>query len=255
MTLPTPYYQSKDGSVVIYHGDALALLPELPRRSVDAVVTDPPYGMGYVGSPGTSNLKNLGPNAHYKGRRPLRTRETVVGDDLPFDPAPFLLWPCVFTGAQHFYDRLPPGGSLHSWDKRGEYKRLTFADADIIWCSRKINCQTYRCVWRGLCRHIEWDERIEHPTQKPITLMEWMIELVGGDSICDPFLGSGTTAVACIKTGRKCIGIEISEQYAAIAARRCEQAFAEQGLFRQEASTERSRLFALHRTIARGKHP
>lgn len=222
----TPYWTSKCGRWTVYHGDCLEILPTLEAGSVDCIVSDVPYGMSYVGSPGTSNLKNLGPNAHYKGKRPLRTRETVAGDDSPFDPSPWLRWPCVFSGAQHFYDRLPAGGSLHCWDKRGEYQRISFADGDMIWCSRKTNVQVFRCVWRGLCRHTEHDQRIEHPTQKPIAVVEWMMDLVGAEAdalVCDPYLGSGTTLVACVKTGRRGIGIEIDEKYAEIAVRRIEK--------------------------------
>lgn len=218
-----PYWRSDCGSYTIYCGDCREVLPTIPKGSVDCIVSDVPYGMGYVGSPGTSNLKNIGPNAHYKGRRPLRTRETVAGDDSPFDPLPWLQWPCVFSGAQHFYDRLPAGGSLHCWDKRGEYERISFADGDMIWCSRKTNVQVFRCVWRGLCRHTEHDQRIEHPTQKPIVVVEWMMELVGsahGDLVLDPFMGSGTTGVACARLGRRFIGVEIEERYCEIAKRR-----------------------------------
>jgi site-specific DNA-methyltransferase (adenine-specific)/modification methylase len=211
----------------VIHGDCLDVLKTLDTGSVDAVVTDPPYGMAYVGSPGTSNLKNLGPDAFYKGKRQLRTRETVLGDDAPFDPSVWSRWLCVFTGAQHFYDRLPAGGSLHCWDKRGDYERISFADGDMIWCSRKMNVQVFRCVWRGLCRHVEYDQRIEHPTQKPVAVMRWMLDLLevpDGATVLDPYMGSGTTGVACMQTGRNFIGIEISEDYVNIARRRISEA-------------------------------
>ena len=217
-----PYYQSD--RVTLYHGDCLAILPTLGAGSVDAVVTDPPYGMKYVGHSG-------GGRTCHSGKKFNRTSDhikaTILGDDKPFDPLPWLLWPCVFSGANWFYDRLPPGGSLHSWDKRGEYKRFSFADADIIWCSRRVKSQTFRLVWRGICRHAENNNKIVHPTQKPVALTEWMIGLSGVDSdatILDPFMGSGTTGVACIKTGRRFIGIEIDEKYCEVAAKRIQDA-------------------------------
>lgn len=218
-----PYYD--EGGITIYHGDCREVLPVV-AHSVGGVVSDPPYGIAYVGSPGTSNRKNLGPNAHYKGRRPLRTRETVANDDVDFDPAPYLQWPCAFTGAQHFYDRLPAGGSLHSWDKRGDYKRLTFADADFVWVSRKMNAQTFRLVWRGLCRHAEHDQRIEHPTQKPVALMQWIIGLLALPPtalLLDPYMGVGTTLVAAKMMGFPAIGIEMREDYCATAVKRLGQ--------------------------------
>lgn len=208
----------------VIHGDCREVLPTL--SGIDYVVTDPPYGISYVGSPGTSNLKNLGPNAHYKGKRTLRTRETVKGDGEPFDPTPWLQWPCAFWGAQHFYNRLPAGGSLHSWDKRGDHKRITFADADFVWISNKRNAQTFRLVWRGLCRHSEHDQRIEHPTQKPVAVMDWVLDLLDipkGATVLDPYCGSGSTGVACVQTGRRFIGIETNPEYCKVAERRiCE---------------------------------
>jgi site-specific DNA-methyltransferase (adenine-specific) len=203
-------------SVSIIRGDCRDVLPV----ACDAVVTDPPYGCRYVGSPGTSHRTGI----HSKGHG-QRTRETVRGDDVDFDPAPFCAWPCVMSGAQHYYARIPHGGSLHSWDKRGDYKRTTFADADIIWCSRKMNAQTFRLVWRGLCRHAEQDEAIIHPTQKPVAVMEWMLDLIPvakGATVLDPYMGSGTTGIACIRTGRKFIGIEIDAGHFATARTRLE---------------------------------
>jgi len=66
-----------------------------------------------------------------------------------------------------------------------------------------------------------------HPTQKPVTLMEWCMEMAKvpkGATVLDPFMGSGTTGVACVKTGRNFIGIEIDETYFKIAQKRIEDA-------------------------------
>lgn len=74
-------------------------------------------------------------------------------------------------------------------------------------------------------------ERVEHPTQKPIALMKWCIEILSVESVFDPFMGSGTTGVACMQLGRNFIGCEIDPNYFAIAERRIEQASRQQGLF------------------------
>lgn len=210
--------------IALYCGDCLEILPELEPGSIDAVVTDPPYGMRYVGHSGGGNsIHSHSGSGHSSGHIKAR----VLGDDIDFDPSPWTRWPCVLTGANWFYDKLPAGGSLHSWDKRGEYRRTSFADADIVWCSRRIQSQTFRLVWRGLCRHAENTERILHPTQKPVSLMQWMIEMVSscGCTILDPFLGSGTTAIAAIRTGRRCISIEKEPRYFDIAVKRIEAEF------------------------------
>ena len=236
MTTPTPYYQSE--RVTLYCGDCLSILPHL--SGVDAVVSDVPYGMSYVGSPGTSNGSSI-----HCSPKTLRTRETVVGDTGEFDPTPWLRWPVAFSGAQHYYHTLPAGGSLHSWDKRGDYKRTTFADADFIWCSRKMNAQTFRLVWRGLCRHAENTDRIEHPTQKPVSLMEWIISLLSlsNATILDPYMGSGSTGVAAINTGHKFIGCELVEGYCAIAKRRIQEAEQAFALFEPAKPEQQSEMF------------
>lgn len=149
----------------------------------------------------------------------MRTGETVIGDQEDFDPSFLLRWPAVMSGAQHYYDRLPSGGGLHCWDKRGYYERNSFSDADVIWCSKKSNSQVFRLVWRGICRHSENTEKIVHPTQKPVLLMIWMMSLLGvpdklNDAVVlDPFMGSGTTGVACARVGARFVGIELLDEY------------------------------------------
>ncbi len=200
----------------VIQGDCRDILPTL--AGVDAVVTDPPYGQKYIGSPTRGGA--------YKGTN-NRVYASVAGDDVDFDPTPWLAWPCAFTGAAWFYSRLPQSGSLHSWDKRGEYKPMTFADADICWVSRKIGTRTFRCLWRGICRHTEIRDKFVHPTQKPVELMKWLLDLLDvpkGATVLDPFCGSGTTGVACVQTGRKFIGIELDPGYCEIARRRAADA-------------------------------
>jgi site-specific DNA-methyltransferase (adenine-specific) len=202
---------------VVHAGDCLALLPTIGE--VSAVVTDPPYGIKY----------RYGPSS----RAGLCTTwkppsKPIVGDDRPFDPSPWLAFPLVaFTGAQHFYDRLPAGGSLHCWDKRGNYKPLDQADCDMVWLNHKRTSRLLHLAWRGICRHSENRSRIEHPTQKPVELMKWVIGLLGvpaGGTILDPYCGSGTTGVAAVQLGYRFIGVELDPGYADIARRRLAEA-------------------------------
>jgi site-specific DNA-methyltransferase (adenine-specific) len=213
----TPVYE-RDG-VRLYAGDCRDVMPTLVDEEIGAVVTDPPYGISYVGSTGSKNSIST------TGKRFTRS---IEGDDQPFDPSPWLDFPLVaFTGAQYFYDRLPPGGSLHVWNKRGHYRPLDHGDGDVIWINRASACRVFDLVWRGICRHAEHDQKIVHPTQKPVALMAWMLEMLGvpeGATVLDPFAGSASTLVACLKTGRKGIGIEIDDRYIAPAIRRLEGA-------------------------------
>jgi site-specific DNA-methyltransferase (adenine-specific) len=208
------------GEVIeVIHGDCLEVMKTLDAGSIDAVVTDPPYGIGYKSGPISRNSIST---------TQKRFSITIEGDENPFDPTPWLSIPMVaFTGAQYIYDRLPSGGSIHCWDKRGDYKPLDQADADMIWISRPCASRVFHLAWRGICRHAEHDRRIEHPTQKPIALMKWIMELLGvpvGSTVLDPFAGSGTTGVACMKTGRRCILIEKDERYLPVIHRRLKEA-------------------------------
>lgn len=205
-----PYYEH--AGITIYHGDCREVLPHV---KADVLVTDPPYGIAYCGG-GGGNL------IHSKR---TRKSERITGDDEPFDPAPFLRFERVaLFGAQHYYDRLPPGGTFHVWDKRGDYLPVHTADVDMVWINRKEVARKFRLVWRGLCREAEHDQRIEHPTQKPVRVMDWVLRLLGSDGmVLDPFMGSGTTLVAAKNLGRQAIGIEIEERYCEIAAKRLAQ--------------------------------
>lgn len=179
--------------VELHCGDCLDILPTLADGSVDAVLTDPPYGIRYKSG-------KISPNSI--SRTGKRFSVIIRGDDRPFDPGPWLEFPSVaFTGAQYFYGRLPDGGSLHCWDKRGNYKPLDQADADVIWCSKSGASRVFHLAWRGICRHAENSDRFEHPNQKPISLIRWIIGLMKlkpGATILDPYMGSGSTGVAAI---------------------------------------------------------
>ncbi|MGI8475243.1 MAG: DNA-methyltransferase [Thermomicrobiales bacterium] len=209
----TPYYE-QDG-ITIFNADCRDVLPTLAAGSVDLVLTDPPYGISYRGGVGGNLI-------HSKKHR---KQERVVGDDEPFDPTPLLAFPNVaMFGAQHYGSRLPDGGTLHVWDKRGDYKPVHTSDFDTVWINRKEPGRILRCVWRGICRETEAQQKIVHPTQKPILVVSWILAMFpSATAILDPYMGSGTTLVAARQAGLRAIGIEIEEKYAEIAAKRLQQ--------------------------------
>lgn len=234
--LPKPYWQSSDGAIVLYHGDCLELLPLIEKGSVDAVITDPPYGIGYV--------KGSGGGLGIYGKRngiPKRNIEAIHGDDKPFDPLPLLRFANVLLwGADHYSERLPHGRFL-AWDKLdGHHEWDSFSDVEFAWHNRRGASRIIRYVWKGLCQGAGEDKGAirEHPTQKPVAVMRWSIEQSGateGQTILDPFAGSCTTGVAAIRTGRKCILIEKEKKYCAIGAKRLAEACCEgPGQFRFE---------------------
>ena len=210
MSLPAPYWTSPDGRHVIYCADCLAILPHL--TGVDAVVTDPPYGIN-----------------HRRGTAGNRGKGITLGcdctdwDSKPFNPSIlFFGVPVVCWGANWYADRLPAGRWL-LWDKQCEGGSGDFSEFEIAWCSIGTSIKAFRHMWLGVQRDSEVGEARIHPTQKPVALIVWCLGFVDGETILDPFMGSGTTGVACIRTGRRFIGVEIEPKYCAIAVERMER--------------------------------
>jgi len=210
-------------SYTLHLGDALEVMATLP--GIDAVISDPPYGINY--SPSQNSAKAW-------GKKTFVGATVVANDDKDFDPLPLLHYPrIVLFGANHFADKLPPSRGWVIWDKREGLPSNDFADCEMIWTNCDRVARIYRHYWNGALRASEHGQARVHPTQKPLSLMIWLIEkyTTPGDTILDPFMGSGTTGVACIKTGRNFIGIEIDPAYHAIATRRIEDAAAQPMLF------------------------
>ena len=199
------------GNATLYCGDCMDILPTLPK--VDAVITDPPYGIN-------ANKQTLG-----KGKK-----DFVRGGDWD-DSAPELAL-CVgagtllcFWGGNYFADQLPVSNDWLIWHKKNDGR--SFSECELAWTNFGKQTRHISHHWAG--------EEKNHPTQKPLPIMHWCIEQAGNpQTILDPFMGSGTTGVAAIQLGRKFIGIEREERYFEIACRRIEQAVAQGQLFAPE---------------------
>jgi site-specific DNA-methyltransferase (adenine-specific) len=203
--------------VTLYLGDCREILPTLD--GVDAVVSDPPYGIKFVGP-------SMGSHSYGKA-----TKAKIIGDEKTFDPHHLLQWPCVLFGADHYSDRLPSGGIFHIWDKNcGRAGADSFSDAEIFWTSWARKRELFRYLWKGFQQEGAGVRR-DHPTQKPEPLMKFCIELTNGGVILDPYMGSGTTGVAAVKLGRKFIGIEIEPKYFDIACKRISDALKQPDMF------------------------
>lgn len=197
--------------VTLYLGDCRDILPALGR--VDAVVTDPPYGIDYGRAGGFSASHGWGPwreNVAWDAQRPDRE----IFDAMRACSGAQIIW-----GGNYFTDYLPPTMQWLIWDK-GQ-RDFSLADFEIAWSSKQ-GASRILCIPRAVARL----DGKEHPTQKPIALMQWAIEHLPppASRICDPFMGSGTTGVAAVKLGRKFIGIEIEPKYFDIACRRISEA-------------------------------
>lgn len=207
------------GDAVLMLGDCLSILPGL---SVNAIVSDPPYGIGHVKGAGG------------KGKHNRRNIVAIAGDDAPFDPTHLLSYPNVIIwGADHYAQRLPRGKWL-IWDKLAGLASFdSFSDVEVAWQNRTGAARIIRHMWKGICQDSEKDAKREHPTQKPVAVMSWCLEQLPSDAgvICDPYMGSGTTGVACAIAGRPFIGIETDPGYFDVSCRRIEAAYKQADLF------------------------
>lgn len=215
------------GRATLYLGDCRDVLPTLGK--VDAVVTDPPYGIGlntdnrrFSGGSAASIAKR-GSNLGSAGGKP------IAEDDKPFDPSFLVTLPGekIIWGWNNYPDKLPRGACL-VWLKRNDDAFGSFlSDAELAWMSKGhgVYCK------RDLSNAAIARERV-HPTQKPVSLMHWCLQFVpNARTILDPFMGSGTTGVAAVQMGRDFIGIEREPRYFHIACRRIEDAQRQGSLF------------------------
>ena len=214
------------GNATLYCGDCRDVLPLLPP--VDLVLTDPPYGIGAASGKfyGTTKRKNAA------------TAPTDYGD-AEWDSEPPPSWVLelmrdkgehqIFFGGNYF--PLPPARCWLVWDK--DNGDTGFADCELAWTNLPKAVRRLRWRWQGMLQQdMANKEEREHPTQKPVPVMRWaLMQAKGVQTVCDPFMGSGTTGVACVMEGLQFVGIERERKYFDIACRRIEQAYAQPRLF------------------------
>jgi site-specific DNA-methyltransferase (adenine-specific) len=201
------------GDATLYLGDCMEVLPALGK--VDAVITDPPYGIGFAAQP--TKWQRLA------GKHPESWDDKIASD---IDVLRALGDVQIIWGGNYY--SLPPTRGWLSWFKPDAPPSM--ANFELAWTNRDRNARQLS-ISIGATNA----ERIGHPTQKPLSLMRWSIEQAGDvKTILDPFMGSGTTGVAAIQLGRKFIGIEREPKYFDIACQRIEQAVAQGQLFAPE---------------------
>ena len=186
----------------------------LPDKSVDAIVTDPPYGLGSWSSTGGNSIT---------------AEEAQAINDWDIKPSPEIFMEClrvaklaVIWGGNHFMDILGSCRSPLIWDKA--IRGMHFADGEMAWTN--FNFGTLRILNSPIAKSDTKNNRV-HPTQKPIAVMAWSIEqtkIKQGSVVFDPFMGSGTTGVAAIQMGYDFVGCELSAEYFSIAKKRISSA-------------------------------
>lgn len=208
------------GSATLVLGDARKLLEQIDKPA--AILADPPYGKRYR-------------SRHNEGRgrsRPEWARKDgnfrpIAGDFDDFDPASLLALdiPMILWGAHEFYDRLPSGGRMLVWDKlAGKTPAKCNGDFEMAWCSEKGPSRIFTHLWRGIIRAGE--ENVTngpklHSHQKPVALIDWCLQFLPTEgTVCDPYMGSGTTGLACLRRNRPFVGFEIDQAHFEIAVER-----------------------------------
>jgi DNA modification methylase len=180
--------------------------------TVAAVVTDPPYGIradeAAANNKGKYGWTYFGESAWDRERPPKAIFDAILAA-----AEHQIIW-----GGNYFTDFLPPSMQWLIWDK-GQ-RDFSLADFEMAWSSQNKAARIFTYP-----RSAALKDGKEHPTQKPIDLMKWCIDLLPApDTIFDPFMGSGTTGVAAIQMGKKFIGVEREEKYFEIALRRITEA-------------------------------
>ena len=221
------------GDATLYLGDCRDILPTLGK--VDAVVTDPPYGIGENDRKVASREKLA--NARDYG--------VFSWDEKPIDAEMVAIirehstHQIIFGG--NYFEGLGPTSCWLVWDKQNGDN--DFADCELAWTNLSKAVRRIHWRWNGMIR--KGSDVREHPTQKPEGVMKWCIEHLPTtvQTICDPFMGSGTTGVAAVKLGRSFIGIERDPSYFDIACRRIEAAYKQPDMFIQRPEPAKQESF------------
>jgi site-specific DNA-methyltransferase (adenine-specific) len=215
-----PTWTSDDGRIRLINADCAEVLPTL--TGIDAVVTDPPYGLGDLMEAGEGNEWSGG-----FAEAPVWDTQTVAPEIICGLPR---FGECIIWGGNYY--PLPPVRGWLSWDKKQEH---TSGHFELAWTNLNIPNRVFRLS------RVEAYSRMnkQHPTQKPVALIEWCLSFLPDcQMVCDPFGGSMTTAVACVRLDRSCVCIERDPGYFA------------QGIKRMEREYKRTELFNAQEAIA-----
>lgn len=215
------------GDATLYLGDCMDVLPLF--NAVEALVSDPPYGIAKKMCGGGMTTRSI------ETRRQIKR---MMEWDLEPPNNLVTAWVnasdnAIIWGGNYF--DLPASRKFLVWAKGSTMYGRTFAECEQAWCS-----------FDGTPRILEippdthMGTIAQHPTQKPVRLMNWTIQQLpaAASVVTDPFMGSGTTGIAAMQLGRKFIGIERDEEYFEIACKRIEQAVAQGQLFAPEQPTQ-----------------
>jgi site-specific DNA-methyltransferase (adenine-specific) len=202
----------------IYCNDCLDVMSNIEDKSIDLVLTDPPYGIGI------NKISNrYGVDISISRKSDKKTWDNDLMPKNYFDEIFRISKNQIIFGANYYWQYFYSTKCYIIWDKRGGLPRVPFSDTELAWTSfTEEMSRKYTVINHGFIRDSK-DDRV-HPTQKPTELFCAIIKDFSkkDDLVFDPFCGSGTTIVACIKNNRRWLGCDISQEYVDITNRRIE---------------------------------
>lgn len=218
------------GNITLYNADCMDILQELPDKSFDLAIVDPPYGIGV-----SNILRNKGRGMICKSKdyKPFSGKDAEAPDKRYFAELLRVSSNQIIWGANHFISRVPIDSSCWVvWDK--ENGENYFADCELAWTSFSSAVRIFRFRWQGMFQgNMKNKEKRIHPTQKPVALYKWVLTNYAkpGFRILDTHLGSGSICIACHDLNFEMMGIELDSDYYEAAKRRLQWHQMQQKLF------------------------
>ena len=201
--------------------DCLEFMKQVPDKYFDLVLTDPPYGIN-AASKGTVGGGSFRGKAKDFGAKDW---DSEIPTKKVFDEIFRISKNQIIFGGNYFIEYLKNTRCVLTWYKHENLPERTFANCEHAWTSLDKNSKVYSFQWDGFIQQDMANKEIRyHPTQKPVELFKLILRDYAkeGFKIYDPFLGSGTTAVACQSLGLQWVGCELDPDYVAIANKRLE---------------------------------
>ena len=193
--------------------DVIALL--MQGAMPDMIFTDPPYGIAHTGKGITANGVKGNDFGEILGDQDV----SVAQQAFALCASEYSESTLIFWGANYYPSVLPDGHGWIVWDKQREGD--TFSGAELAFVNGGVRVDVFRHMWHGMVKASEHGQARVHPTQKPIALAEWCFERYGAPSlVLDLFGGSGSTLIACEKTGRQACLMELDPRYCDVIIKR-----------------------------------
>lgn len=220
--------------IQLIHGDCLEVLKGIPDKSIDLILTDPPYGISEAAGKNNSRGTKNTPATKFISKNWDNKRIEKIYFDEIFRVSKNQ----IIFGGNYYVDYLFPSMGWIVWDK---LNNGDFSDCELAWTSFNRALRKIEFMWNGFVQGDMKNKEIRiHPTQKPVSVIKQILSLYStdGQTVLDPFMGGGTTGIACKLLGRNFIGIEIERDYFEMATMRINETIPNRKLFTDSEMTK-----------------